>query len=811
MKGIIMAGGEGSRLRPLTCGLPKPMVPVVNKPVMSYCVELLRKHGIVDIGVTLQYRPEAVKDYFDDGRGFNVNLRYFIEDTPLGTAGSVKNAEEFLDETFIVISGDALTDIDLKKAIEFHRERKSVATLVLKRVEIPLEYGVVVTDTEGSIQRFLEKPNWGEVFSDTVNTGIYILEPEVLSYFKGGEKFDFSKDLFPLLLKEKLPMYGYVTDEYWCDIGNPMTYLSAHYDMLSKHVKLDVDGKVSAEGIILGNNVSIAQGARIEGPCYIGSYTKVDKNTYIGPYTVIGSNCCIGYGTSIKKGILWDNVVLKGNAEIRGAIFCSNVEADKGVSVYEGAVIGEGCELKEGSIVKPQVKIWPGKTIEEGHIVNSNIIWGTRSGRTLFGKCGIKGFVNTDLTPHTTARIGASYGAYLNPGKRVGISCDSSQASNMIKFSMISGMLSVGVEIFDMGQLATPVSRYAIKHLRLDGGIHIFTGSDINRACYIYFMDENGCNLSPSAERKIENLFIRDDFLLQSPEAIKRVHTLNDIPVFYIRSVLDDIQAEVINAARYRILLSSDNRLCKYIIHRILNDSGCQVHISRENIQKELKSGTYDLGCALDPDCEGFTLYSPDGSLVDKGKQQALLSLVYLKDKPGRSMVVPYTAPSIIDKIAVDYNCSVERTKSARHAVMERALKHDSVGNVTKLFPLYYDGIYALVKLIEFMAKEGASLNELLARIPSFYSKERTVKCPWSSKGKVMRSIIEEESKTNKSVELFEGVRISYEKGSALILPDPDEPVCRVYSEGFSEEYAEELASVYEKKIIEISNNQLEN
>lgn len=314
----------------------------------------------------------------------------------------------------------------------------------------------------------------------------------------------------------------------------------------------------------------------------------------------------------------------------------------------------------------------------------------------------------------------------------------------------------------------------------------------------------------PQPKGKIENLFIRDDFKLQTAEAIKRVHTLSDIPMFYIRSVLDDIQADVISSGSYSILLKSDSRLCKYIIHRVLTESGCRIHICSGNIQEELRSGRYDLGCAMDPDCEGFTLYSPDGGPVDKAKQQVLLSLVYLKDKPGRSMVVPYTAPSIIDMMAVDYNCSVERTKSARHAVMEHALKHDRENDVTRLFPLYFDGIYALVKLIELMAREGASLKELLDGIPSFHARERIVNCPWSAKGRVMRSIIEEESKANKSVELFEGVKISHEKGSALILPDPDEPVCRVYSEGFSEEYAEELASIYEKKIIEINSDHLE-
>ncbi|WP_129588641.1 nucleotidyltransferase family protein, partial [Moorella stamsii] len=219
MKAIIMAGGEGSRLRPLTCKRPKPLVPVANRPVMEYCVDLLRDLGIKEVGVTLQYLPRLIEEYFGDGSDFGLHLHYFVEDKPLGTAGSVKNAASFLDETFVVVSGDALTDFDLRPAMAKHKENRALATLVLTTVDNPLEYGVVITNPDGSIRSFLEKPSWGEVFSDRVNTGIYILEPEVLELVPEGESFDFSKDLFPRLLKDKKPLYGITLSGYWCDIG----------------------------------------------------------------------------------------------------------------------------------------------------------------------------------------------------------------------------------------------------------------------------------------------------------------------------------------------------------------------------------------------------------------------------------------------------------------------------------------------------------------------------------------------------------------------------------------------------------------
>jgi len=215
MKAVVMAGGEGSRLRPLTINRPKPLVPVCNKPVIEYIIELLKAHGIDQIVVTLHYLADEIVSYFGDGREFGVNIVYSVEDEPLGTAGSVKKAEHHLDDTFLIISGDSLTYVDLSDIIRFHKEKNALATLTLTRVENPLEFGVVITDDALRIQRFLEKPSWGEVFSDTINTGIYLLEPEILNYMECGKSYDWSKDIFPVILEKGQSLYGYITGGYW--------------------------------------------------------------------------------------------------------------------------------------------------------------------------------------------------------------------------------------------------------------------------------------------------------------------------------------------------------------------------------------------------------------------------------------------------------------------------------------------------------------------------------------------------------------------------------------------------------------------
>lgn len=346
---------------------------------MEHIINLLKKHGITEIGVTLMYLPQKIKDYFGNGSNFGVNITYFTEDTPLGTAGSVKNAEDFLDETFIVISGDSLTNMNITKAIEFHRMKNSKATLVLTRVDVPLEYGVVITDKSGAITGFLEKPSWGEVFSDTVNTGTYILEPEILKYLEKGKKVDFSQDLFPYLLLKKEPMYGYVMDDYWCDIGDLQAYLQAHYDVLEGKIQLDINGTEIQKGVWVGSGAIIEPGAILNPPCVIGDNCRIESGAVIDSLSVIGNNNVIERDSSVKRSVIWDGNYIEYGSEIRGAILCSKTNLKRYVHIFENAIVGDNCLINERVVIKPNIKIWPQKTVEPFAIVDRNIIWGSKA------------------------------------------------------------------------------------------------------------------------------------------------------------------------------------------------------------------------------------------------------------------------------------------------------------------------------------------------------------------------------------------------------------------------------------------------
>ncbi|NLZ93563.1 MAG: NTP transferase domain-containing protein, partial [Firmicutes bacterium] len=457
MKAIIMAGGEGSRLRPLTCDRPKPMVPLINRPMMEHIVALLKRHNLTEIGVTLQYLPEQIKNYFADGREFGVKMRYYIEDFPLGTAGSVKNAAAFLDETFLVISGDALTDFDLQKAIDFHRQKGGLATLVLTSVDNPLEYGVVITDTDHKITQFLEKPSWGEVFSDTVNTGIYILEPEVLKFIPDNSKFDFSQDLFPLLMAKGYPLFGYVADGYWCDIGNLQQYHQAHIDILQGKVKIDLQAQEIAPGIFVEENAVIAEDAQITGPVLIGRGAHIKGKARVEDYSVIGPQTQVDSYASVKRSLCWRNVYIAPQAEIRGAILANRVQVLRGASLFEGAVVGDDTELGENCSLKPNVKIWPHKRIESGSAVAESIIWGVKPAKRLFGTDGISGTVNLEITPELVAKLSAAYGSLMGEKSQVAVSSDDWKASRMLKEAAMAGLLSAGVQVYDLGISVTPI------------------------------------------------------------------------------------------------------------------------------------------------------------------------------------------------------------------------------------------------------------------------------------------------------------------------------------------------------------------
>ncbi|MGE5138991.1 MAG: sugar phosphate nucleotidyltransferase, partial [Rudaea sp.] len=325
MKVVVMAGGEGSRLRPLTINRPKPMVPLVNRPVMGHIVEWLKRHNLTDIIATLQYRADNIENYFGDGSSFGVNMTYSVEQHPLGTAGSVKYAEKYLsrDEPFVIVSGDALTDINLTEIVDFHIKCGAALTITLYRVPNPLQYGVIMTDENGRIQRFLEKPSWGEVISDTVNTGIYVVSPEVLDDIDVEEECDFSKDLFPRLMQKGAPLYGFVAHGYWTDVGTLSEYQHACNDLLSHRVDVGELGTEIQPGVYAGQDVEVAADAQLAGPIYLGDGVQLKPGVVMHGPAAIQAFSIVDERAHIDRTFIWRNAYIGEGVELRGAVIGS--------------------------------------------------------------------------------------------------------------------------------------------------------------------------------------------------------------------------------------------------------------------------------------------------------------------------------------------------------------------------------------------------------------------------------------------------------------------------------------------------------
>ncbi len=796
-----MSGGIGTRLRPLTCHLPKPMVPIFNKPVMEYGIDLLKKYGVNDIAVTLCYLPEIIMDYFGDGSKFGVNMNYYIEDKPLGTGGSVKNAHEFFDGTFIVISGDAFTNIDLKKAYNFHREKDSKATLVLSREPVPLEYGVVVTDNKGMIIRFLEKPSWGEVFSDTINTGIYILEPEVLDYYEQGENFDFSKDLFPKLLRDSVPMYGYITEEYWCDVGDLNTYIETHADILSDEKKHYLLGKEQGKGTWIGEGTILEKGVKIHPPIHIGKNSLIKEDAVIGPYTAIGNNCTIGEGASIKRSIIWDGVNISKNCEIRKSTICNNVYVGQRSRIFEGAVIGSCSKIFRDSTIKPNVKIWPYKIIDEKMTVRNNLIWEKKMSRKLFGDRNISGVFNESITPEVDTGLGTAFATVMDGKGTFLISSDEHNLSKSIKNSIISGMLSTGAQVIDIKNSTIPICRFGVRHFKTDGGIHVRKDNSYENMVYIEFIDKDGANIDKNRSKKIENCLAIESFKRCSGIAIEDVVNIYNFSAIYLKNGRNQLGSmDKIKNRKPGLIISSPSRNLCDLAEKYLRDIGCQVKAIRynnelkiEDIRNMVSEEQEDLGLLYDENGEKVAL--TDGTNIVQDEKYYLLSLLIgLRSGEMENAVIPYNYPRVMERLVEEHKGHVIYSKSNVSYVIQMIMKEKADFQ----YILNFDSIWATGRIIDYLVGNNTTLDRIMGELPEYFYLKKEVPCKWNDKGSIIRRLTED---SGEGTELKEGVRFIDDKGWALIIPDEERPVFNLYTEGYNEEYAEDLWTKYDEKI----------
>ena len=364
MQAVLLVGGEGTRLRPLTCNTVKAMVPILNRPFLEHMIRYLCSYDVDDIILALCYLPDRIERHFGDGSQFGVRLTYVMEESPLGTAGAVKNANRYLDDRFLVFNGDIFTDIDLGEMLSFHHLREAKATIALTPVEDPTAYGVIETETDGRVRRFLEKPSWEEVTTNQINAGIYILEKEVLQDVPADTHFMFEYQLFPRLLADEVPIYGYLSDGYWIDIGTPEKYLRVHLDLLEgKGTTSLLERLTFADPTGRDAGAAIHPSAIIEGPVVLGSGCSIGADVRITGPAAIGDGCHILEGATVEEAVLWHNVQVGKDATLRRCVVGDNCRVGDGSSIDHSSIIGDHVTIVPGSQLPPDSKIWPGTQV----------------------------------------------------------------------------------------------------------------------------------------------------------------------------------------------------------------------------------------------------------------------------------------------------------------------------------------------------------------------------------------------------------------------------------------------------------------
>jgi mannose-1-phosphate guanylyltransferase / phosphomannomutase len=829
MKAVIMAGGFGTRLRPLTCNTPKPMVPLVNKPMMQHIVALLKKHGITDIIASLFYTPDAIANHFGDGSALGVQMRYFRADADYGTAGSVRLATDGLDERILIISGDVLTDFDLTAAIRYHEDQGARATLVLTRAKNPLQFGVVITQNDGRISRFLEKPTWGEVFSDTINTGIYILEPDAIGLIPHREEFDFSKDLFPVLLRQDAGLFGYVSEGYWRDIGNLNEYQEAHIDALSQAVNIDIDGK-RIGSVYVGEGTHLPENLQTSGTVVIGRNCTIAEGVRLSS-SVIGDNCVIGPGAALINSVIWNDVVIGHSVELSSDVIGARCSVGEKAVIAENVFISDACWIGRGAHLSSNIKLWPEKVVEEGAVLTRSLVWEDKWLRELFADSRVTGLSNVEMNPEFGAKLGAAYGAFIGSGKTVVTSRDADNVSRMINRALICGLISAGVNTFDLRATSIPLLRHELSSGKEAGGIHVRRSPYDKSLTDIIFFDASGKDLPTKKTKAVERLFFGEDFARAARDKVGSISFPERTTEAYKEKFLSSLDLEAIGKRHFKIAIDYSNGVASTIFPIILGSFDCQVvalnaHLDPRKLTRDkyevdysikqlahiVTSLKYDLGCLVDAGGERLQVVNERGQSVDSDRLLSIVTEAFLQTHPGvEAIAVPITSSGEIDLIAARHGTKAIKTRNSHLAMMEAAANKavrfiggTKGGFIFTDFFFATDAMYSLAKILEMMSRSGKSLGVIDSEIPQLHIARREVNCSWEHKGKVMRNLMHDTEGLRR--DLVDGVKVYFEGDaaglSALLIPDKERPLFHISTEAQSQDAAERLAAEYEQKII---------
>lgn len=765
MKAVIMAGGEGKRLRPLTCTLPKPMARILGKPVIEYIFDLLLRHGVTDAAVTLGYMPHIIEKAYESGYK-NMNLNFIREDDPLGTAGSVKNAASDFREPFFVISGDAMCDFDLEKIMAYHKASGAMVTVVAVDAGDPREYGIIRTDRENRVIGFIEKPSWSQALSNLANTGVYIINPECLELIPKGKTYDFARDLFPMMLERDMPIYCYHTSDYWCDIGNIGAYLKCQRDVFDGKIKAPVAS--IADGIYAEKSLPKGDYG-IVPPVYIGENTEISDGAVIGPYGVVDDGCFVGANSAVRHSCILENSWIASDVKVTGALVCHGAALKKGASMFEGSVAGSGCVIGENSAIKPDVLIWPGKIVSSDTVLSSNLKYGSMKSEYICDG-GIDEKSGIRLNAENCVKIGAAMGTSV---RKIGIATDGKPFSKVMSYAVISGIMGTGSSVSDFGESYESQLEFSVKLCGLDAGVFIESGE--RRAVKI--CGKGGLPITRNFERAFENSISKCEFKETSDNGINEVYYMHSLKNIYKQELIK--QAEEDFGGMSATFESVNEK-----IENIAVDCASRLGLSESEKLVFIISGN---GKSVSAVCDGEAY----------GYETLLSVCCYDEMKKGRDVALPCDAPQFLDEL------SEGKGKIMRYLSTPADDSDSSARSLAEKQIFVRDGLFLSFKLLSIMKERNKSIGELAEELPRKFIVRKTLSINFSPT-ELSKAISTEDRETDNS---REGIRVSEKEGSLLIIPDKGGKAVRILAEAETAEIAEEMCLNIEDLINRIDMN----
>lgn len=690
LKAVIMSGGIGSRLKPLTESLPKPLIRIVNRPVLDILIEKLISFGIDEIYISLGYMSNEIIN-FCENKKYKADINYVTEVKPLGTAGGVKNCIVNTDDEILVISGDNIFDFDLNDILNFHISSDADITLCGVNADDPREYGVIVCDEDSSIRSFIEKPTWENAKGSLVNTGIYILKGSVLELIPENTFFDFSDDLFPRVFNSDMRFMCYNADGYWGDMGEFTAYLRITNDILNEKYK---DAIIKDR--FYKNDEVLENGTMIHAPCIIPDNVSIGKNCSIGPGCVFGNNCEIKDGSSIEGTILGISCVIGENCDIKKSVLSDNVNISDSCCVEEFSVLGYGCSIGRFSRLISESKIWPGRRIESESIINGNMFY-ENPVTIQFDTFGLSGKINSQITVSDAAKLGQAIASVKNIVK-IGVGSDNKESSGIYKDLVKSGIRSCGKDCYDFGVMFKSQSYFYSSYCSLDAFVYISTNGDILN---FSFYGKYGLPMNTKVARAINNNCKFSSFDFNRNENYKETYNFNLFSAVY-QSYLKKI-AQLSENKKKAFYIETENE----IIKNMFTESFPDMNDNKGGLQILINS-------------DGSDFYIIENNKVFSGDRIFLL-ICELQMAEGKDVLVPEDAPSFVEKLSKKYSASVCRVYSNHPDRMDKK-KEEVLNNLW-----FFDKIFLIAKTINILSAADVTLSQLFDYQRDFSSRKTII------------------------------------------------------------------------------------